>query len=29
MAAETGIFEECRKYAGKNNLPITFIIEDN
>jgi TPP-dependent pyruvate/acetoin dehydrogenase alpha subunit len=29
MSAETGIFEECRKYAGKNNLPITFIIEDN
>ena len=29
MAAETGIFQECAKYAGKNNLPVNFIIEDN
>jgi len=29
MGAETGIFYECTKYACRNNLPITFIIEDN
>lgn len=29
MAAETGIFHECSKYAGRNDLPITFVIEDN
>lgn len=29
MAAETGIFYECTKYAGGFNLPITFVIEDN
>jgi len=29
MAAETGIFHECTKYARRNNLPITFVIEDN
>jgi len=29
MAAETGIFHECTKYAARNNLPITFIVEDN
>ena len=29
MAAEMGPFYECSKYAAKNNLPITFIIEDN
>ena len=29
MASETGAFHECVKYAGRNNLPITFIIEDN
>jgi len=29
MAGETGIFYECSKYAGRQNLPITFIIEDN
>lgn len=29
MAAETGIFNECTKYAARNNLPIIFIIEDN
>ena len=29
MSAETGIFHECCKYAEGNELPITFIIEDN
>ncbi len=29
MAAETGIFHECSKYAGRNDLPIVFVIEDN
>jgi TPP-dependent pyruvate/acetoin dehydrogenase alpha subunit len=29
MAAETGIFHECTKYAAKNELPITFVVEDN
>ena len=29
MGAETGIFYECTKYACRNNLPITFVIEDN
>ena len=29
MAAETGIFHECAKYAGNYNLPIHFIVEDN
>jgi TPP-dependent pyruvate/acetoin dehydrogenase alpha subunit len=29
MAAEMGVFHECTKYAGRNDLPITFIIEDN
>ena len=29
MAAESGIFAECSKYASLNNLPIQFIIEDN
>ena len=29
MAAETGIFQECAKYAGRNNLPIVFVVEDN
>ena len=29
MAAETGIFHECSKYARRHALPITFIIEDN
>jgi len=29
MAAETGIFYECTKYAERHNLPITFIVEDN
>lgn len=29
MAAETGIFHECTKYAHGHQLPITFVIEDN
>ena len=29
MAAETGIFKECSKYADRVNLPIRFVIEKN
>jgi len=29
MAAETGVFEECTKYAEGHDLPIIFVIEDN
>lgn len=29
MAAETGVFHECTKYAQNFSLPITFVIEDN
>jgi len=29
MAAETGIFHECQKYAKWHDLPITFVVEDN
>jgi len=29
MAAESGIFHECTKYAARHNLPITFVVEDN
>jgi len=29
MAAETGMFHECIKYAGGHNLPIRFVVEDN
>jgi pyruvate dehydrogenase E1 component alpha subunit len=29
MCGEMGIFNECTKYAARNSLPITFIIEDN
>lgn len=29
MAAETGVFHEVTKYARRNNLPITFVVEDN
>ena len=29
MAAETGVFHECTKYATRHSLPITFVIEDN
>lgn len=29
MAAEMGVFDECTKYATRNNLPITFVVEDN
>ena len=29
MAAETGMFHECTKYASRHNLPVIFIVEDN
>ena len=29
MTAHTGIFWECIKYAHFNDLPLTFVIEDN
>ena len=29
MAAETGIFHECVKYALGHKLPIHFVVEDN
>lgn len=29
MAGYAGIFYECQKYAQRNDLPITFVIEDN
>lgn len=29
MAAETGIFHECVKYANGHDLPIHFVVEDN
>lgn len=29
MTAEGGIFHEAVSYAAKNDLPITFVIEDN
>lgn len=29
MAATTGVFDECRRYAEGHNLPIFFVIEDN
>ena len=29
MAAETGVFNETTKYAERNSLPMSFIIEDN
>ncbi len=29
MAAETGTFMECYKYASRQNLPISFVVEDN
>jgi TPP-dependent pyruvate/acetoin dehydrogenase alpha subunit len=29
MAAEMGSFHECTKYAARNGLPITFVVEDN
>ncbi len=29
MAAEMGVFDECTKYAKRNNLPITFVVENN
>ena len=29
MGAETGVFHECTKYAGRHDLPVTFVVEDN
>jgi TPP-dependent pyruvate/acetoin dehydrogenase alpha subunit len=29
MAAETGLYHECFRYALGWNLPITFVVEDN
>lgn len=29
MTARTGIFHECRFYADCQDLPITFVMEDN
>jgi len=29
MAAETGMFYECTKYAAGHDLPIMFVVEDN
>jgi len=29
MAAETGIFHECVKFATGHELPIHFVVEDN
>ena len=29
MAASVGTFHDCAQYAARNNLPITFIVEDN
>jgi len=29
MASEMGVFHECTKYAARNDLPITFVVEDN
>jgi len=29
MTASLGVFNDCYKYAMLNDLPITFIIEDN
>jgi pyruvate dehydrogenase E1 component alpha subunit len=29
MSAESGIFHECKKYAGGHDLPVNFIVENN
>ncbi len=29
MAAETGIFHVCRKYANNFHLPVNWVVEDN
>lgn len=29
MCAEMGVFDESVKYAERNDLPITFVVEDN
>ena len=29
MGGQTGMFSECVRFAGRFNLPIRFVIEDN
>lgn len=29
MCATTGAFQDATKYASRNNLPVTFFVEDN
>jgi pyruvate dehydrogenase E1 component alpha subunit len=29
MTAELGVFNDCVKYARRNDLPIIFVVEDN
>jgi len=29
MTALGGMFAECHRYAGRNDLPIRFVVEDN
>lgn len=29
MAASLGTFHDCHKYGRRNDLPITFVVEDN
>jgi len=29
MAASTGVFHDCHQYACTQELPITFVVEDN
>ena len=29
MASHMGIFHECTEYAGRHNLPIIFVVENN
>ena len=29
MTASLGVFEDCRRYSCYNDLPITFVVEDN
>jgi TPP-dependent pyruvate/acetoin dehydrogenase alpha subunit len=29
MTANTGVFEETEKYAARNGLPLTIVVEDN
>lgn len=29
MCASVGVFEDAKRFAGANNLPVTFAVEDN